>query len=112
MTAIAVRDGDIYLDDTGNLAMVSGIQRVLQQCEQVMKLQLGEAVYNMQRGIPYMDTVFDRLLIDRFIASGRQNLLSVPNVQDVRTFEAQVNGATLSYFAVIITTFGEGRIRG
>lgn len=112
MTAIAVQDGDIYIDAAGNLALVTGIYRVLQQCEQVMKLFLAEAIYAQERGIPYMQTVFDRRQLDQFESYARDMIVSVPGVVEVLTFEYRVSGDVLFYDATILTEFGEGRISG
>lgn len=112
MTAIATQNGDIYLDGANNLVLIGGIQRVLQQCAQVMQLQLGEAIYATQRGVPYFSSVFDRYQADRFEAAARTNLLTVSGVTSIISFSATVRGSTLFYEARILTEFGEGRISG
>lgn len=105
-------DSDLYLNNDGNLAFVSGIESVLQQCEQAMKLQMGEAIYSVNRGISYESAVFNRLMLDRFQAEARVLLQSIRDVEVVNSFDVSIVNDVLAYRAVIRTVYGEGVIGG
>lgn len=99
---------DIYIGADGNLAMASGLQAVLQDCEHTMKAQLGEMVLATTKGLPTMDTVWLQQRLPQFSAAARKALRAVSGVTDVPSFAAVVENNTLIYRAVISTEYGTG----
>ena len=59
MLSIATdENNDIYLDEFGNLATVTGIEAVAQVCRNTVLTTYGELTYDVDGGIPYFETVF------------------------------------------------------
>lgn len=104
--SIALRNGDIYLDTSGNLAIVSGIQACEQNCQTAMLAMQGEMMYAMENGMPYAQTAWDNYDPDMFEAAARLVLNAVQDVVSVISFTQQLNGNSLSYTAVIQTIYG------
>lgn len=96
---------DIYRGPDGNLAIVTGIDATLQECEHVMKAQQGEMPLALTRGVPTMATIWDRFQPVQFIAAGRAMLLSIAHVVAVRDFKVVRNGDVANYAATIQTDF-------
>lgn len=113
MTSIATNSrNDIYVGSDGNLAMVSGIAAVEQDCEHAMKAQLGEMPLALDQGVPTMATIWDRWNPVQFEAYARRMLLSVQDVTAVTSFTLTRSSGVASYVAVIQTTFGETTVSG
>lgn len=107
------QDNDIYLNKNGNLSISFGLQAVLQDCAQVAKLQLGEAVLNTSIGIPYFQTVWVGVPnIQQFTAALRSAFLSVPDVVEVVSLITSQKASVLSYTAIIRTIYGSGGLSG
>ena len=110
--ATSADNNDLYLDASGNLALVRDIDAVLQDCEHAMKMVLGEAIYDQEKGIPYMQVVFNNYNATAFEGYARQNLQAVSGVVQVQKFGASVTGNVLDYEATIATIYGSGVING
>jgi hypothetical protein len=106
-------DNDIYLNMQGNLSLSFDLQAILQDCEQVAKLQLGEAVLNINSGIPYFQTVWNGVPnLQQFTAALRSAFLAVPGVREVISLMTEQVDDVLTYTAVIRTIYGIGGING
>ena len=104
---------DMYIDETGNLAIVSGLQATLQACQQVVQTRLGEMVLATGQGIPYLEAVFIGVPnIAQFQIAIRMAILQVANVTDIISIDITQLNNILSYTAVILTTYGQGVING
>ena len=111
--SIATNDkNDMFLDAAGNLAMVTGIDAVKQDCEHAMKAQLGEMVLQMNDGIPYADTVFQRVNLAAFEAAARSALMKVRGVVQINSFAVAVTDGVLRYDTTIMTIYGQTNIVG
>ena len=83
MLSIATdENNDIYLDEFGNLATVTGIEAVAQVCRNTVLTTYGELTYNVE------------------------------GVTRVKSFNYSVSGGTLSYTAEIVTAYGEMTLNG
>ena len=104
-------DNDIYTEANGNVAFVSGLEAVAQNCEQAMKAQLGEMIYDKSAGVNYQGTLFSSSgNVVGFTASARAALALVPDVLGVESFRVYYDGNTAKYQAVIETPYGTERI--
>ena len=108
MTSIATNaNNDIYLDATGNLAMVSGVAAVQQDCEHAMKAQLGEMALFLTSGMPTLETVWANWRPLQFEAAARRTLLAVPGVVAVKAFSITRSAGVATYTATIQTEYSD-----
>lgn len=108
MTQIFAVDekNDLYLDDRRNLAISTGAQAVLEQCEHVMKVALGEIVLDVTRGVLSFDDLLSgspNLL--QFEFRSRNALQNVDGVEEVRRFNYTFENNVIEYDALIKTEF-------
>lgn len=104
---------DIYLDDSGNLALVRDVDAVAQACTQAASSVLGEMTFAVEKGIPYFDTVFtSRRNIPQFEFYLRKEISAVPDVVDVKSLEVTQEDDVLKYVATVRTIYGEVSING
>lgn len=104
---------DIHLDSTGNLAVVTGLQAVIQTCEHVARTKLTELPYAQSRGIPFFDIALgsdpDVSLYDLYL---RKVYMTVPGVTGVGSINFWRDGDSLNYSAEIRTTYGTEKASG
>lgn len=106
-------DNDIFIDNTGNLAMCSDLEACMQGCEQAARIVLGELPFAQLKGVPFFDIVFtsspDLSLYEVYL---RRLYMGVPNVTGINYINFKLEGTELSYEAGIVTIYGEGVISG
>lgn len=109
-TIAADAQNDLIVDATGSLSVPTGLAAVASICRAAMQAQLGEMVFAQDRGMPTLETAWNRYNPAAFEAAGRRVLLAVPDVTGVDLFEVSREGERLRYTAVIRTIYGEARI--
>lgn len=108
MTAFSIglnANNDIYIGPDGNLATVSGVFAVQQDCLCAMKAQKGEMFLQPNDGMPNFDDVWLTKNIPKWTAAGRSTLANVPGVTNVETFVVTLAGDQLNYVATIQTQY-------
>ncbi len=104
---------DIFLDNQGNLTMVSGQEAVLQNCAEAAKAQLGEMVLNFDQGVANFQTVWrDAANISQFEAYVRAAISQVIGVVQITSFQASAQGNIVEYTATIETIYGRAVLNG
>lgn len=104
---------DIHLDSAKNLAIVTGLQGVLQACQTATQAQLGEMLLQTGLGIPNFQTVWiGSPNYSTFLSFLRTTLTNIDGVQAVISLDLKPINNVLSYTAVIQTQFGAGTING
>ena len=109
---------DLYLDQAGNLALLTGQAAVEAACATAAKAQLGEMCLQTQAGIPNFETVFVGVPnLPIFRSYLRKTLLGVDGVNDVTALTVNVvqvlnettglNESVLTYEATIESIYGE-----
>lgn len=102
---------DLMLGNDGNFSMISGLDAVIQQCEEVMETLLGELIYDQTRGIDYENTAWaGNPDLVKFERQARAQLLSVETIQNVTDFTIEIVDDILRYTAIIDSTLGNGTI--
>ena len=92
---------------------VTGIDAVLQNCEQSMRQQIGELQYNQTKGVEYLNNVFSgNPNYQAFEFQARREIEKVQGVTRVEDFSYLLSEGVLSYTATIKTIFGKGAING
>lgn len=107
------RNNDLVIATNGNLSISSGIEAVLQACEQAVKAQLGEMVLAVDEGMPNFQLIWNGSPnIPQFEAYLITTISNVDGVQEVSSVTASASGGILSYTATIKTIYGEGSLNG
>jgi len=108
------KNNDLYLDTIGNIAIVTDIEAVLQNCMHVVRTVLGEIVLQVDQGIPDFETIWAGVPnYSQYEASVRRALLNVDGVIEVISFTMYTDDKNGFYYtAVIRTEFGNGTING
>lgn len=98
-------NNDIYVDENGNLAMVTGVDAVKQDCEHAMKAQFGEMFLQPLQGLPNLADVWRTQNFIKWEGVARATLAAINGVVRVVSFVIQPNGDTLNYTAQILTIY-------
>jgi hypothetical protein len=107
------KNNDLYLDDKGNIALVTGLEAVKQACEHAVKAQLGEMVLQVDQGMPNFQVVWNGAPnIAQFEAALYTRLMGVSGVTNVKNLTTTVAQNALSYTVTIVTIYGEAAING
>ena len=114
MTTLTIQtneNDDIFIGPDGNLSMSSGIDATAQQITEAVSTILNELRYEPERGIDYFNTVFvgSPNVLD-FIRQAREEILLVPNIDGVTSFDVSQDLDVLNYTSIVQTNFW--RIRG
>ena len=75
--------GDSYLDASGNIAIITGVDSVSQTVSNALQLWLGEYQFNTTIGVPWYNILgqnFNQLLVNTYI---EQAVLAVPYVTSI-----------------------------
>ena len=112
--SFAVDDNnDIFIDETGNLAIGVGLDAVVYACKNAAQTVLGEMIYQTNQGMPNFQTIWKGSPnISQFQASLTATLLAVADVIEVPRINAKVVNNVLQYSAVIVTTYGSDIVTG
>jgi hypothetical protein len=106
-------NNDLYIGKDGNLVIQTGLLAVRDACSTAAKAQLGEMVLDTTRGIPNFQTVWiGAPNIPQFEAALRSTLEAVADVVRVVSLNSSISNGTLTYTAVILTTYGQTFISG
>lgn len=101
------QSNDIFLLPSGNLALANGQNAVGAACQNVSKLQLGEAVLQTGLGIPNFQAVWvGTPNIAAFQQYLRKALSNIPGVVKVVSLTTKVANNALSFVANIESVFG------
>lgn len=111
-----VAPNDIYLNSLGNLAVSFDQQALLEACAEAARTMLGEMIFNVDQGIPYLQTAWIGVPnIPQFTAALRTAFLAVGGgrlVLEVVSLVTQQVNNQLNYNAIIRTIYGVGGING
>lgn len=106
-------NNDLYLARDGNVALLSGIDAILDACETASKAQLGEMVFAIDQGIPNFQAIWigsPNYLV--FESKLRSTLLGVEGVLAVTDLQITMKNNVLKYTATIQTQFGTAELNG
>lgn len=110
-TFAADSNNDLFLDAAGNLAIASGLSAVSQNCEHAMKTTLGECIFDLPRGLPNFETVWNgNPNLAQYNLAGVLALQAVEGVVQVAAFESERVGDVLQYRATIQTIYGRATL--
>ena len=112
MRTIGVDSNNDILIDKKQITIRSGLQAVLENCEQACKAQLGEMVLNQTEGVPNFQTIWrgasNIVQFENFL---RRAILSVSDVTGIESLNVEVVSNTVVYVAQIKTVYGSGVVQ-
>lgn len=89
---------DIYFDDNGQIAFVTGKQYTAQRIKTRLQLFLGEWAYDTSQGVPWFEQVFvkpaDIITIESII---KNTILETPNVIALLSYTDSLNRSIREY---------------
>ena len=104
---------DMYIDGTGQFAMVYGKDAYAQIINAKMRTTLGEMQLAMQKGIPYFQTVFaDRSYLPVWQDEVEKMIRELPFVIEISSCDCNYEGGVLKYTMEIETDSGMVEING
>lgn len=106
---------DIFVDDAHNLAMLQDKPACAQVITNALRTQMGELQYDLQKGIPYFETIFARRTnVKLWQAYMMEEIERIDHVVNVETFDITYsdNSTILHYESRINTDFGDLIING
>jgi hypothetical protein len=98
-------NNDIYQDANGDIALLSGVAALQQDCVHALQAQLREMVLAYDQGMPTMDDVFQSANLQKYSAVGITTLLAINGVTGVQSFVAQFVDGQMVYEADILTVY-------
>lgn len=85
---------DIYIDSNGILAVVKGADSILQNVVCILQLWLGEAEFDITRGVPYFQIMGQSLTLGEVKALITPVILSVNGVSKINTLNISFDRKT------------------
>lgn len=99
---------DLFLDNSGQIALSESKSCHAQIIEACMLTLLGELQLNTERGIPYLETIFEsRMYLEQWKSAIKRMINRFEWVRLIEEFNTEFRGTTLNYSLSIITEDGE-----
>ena len=107
------RRNDLVIGADGRLSVVTGAAAIEVVARSHMQTRRGEMIHAVQDGIPFDLVAFGASPnLSQFEAFARRSLSAITGVREVVSFEARLDGDTLTYSATLRTDYGETTING
>ena len=107
--------GDIYLDDMGNLAIKSDEEALLDIITNVIRTKRYELQYDMNKGIPYFETIFANTgllgLWRSYVIDELERVEGVVSVESL-IYSLDEDSKKISYTCQLRTKYGESNLNG
>ena len=106
-------NNDIYIDVSGNLALVQNINAVKISISCATKTTYGEIPLNTKLGIPYFATIFTAHPdVDLWESYMKDTINNLPDIVSVEYFTTNISKGILTYTTLILSKYGEVSING
>lgn len=106
-------NNDIYIDNANNLAVKTNIEAMGDIFINKSQTNLGELLYNTEKGIDFFNTVFSSpTYTDLFQNEVITQLEDTEETQEVINFIGEIEENTYSYSVDIQTTYGKVSLNG
>lgn len=106
-------NNDLFVNESGNLTMLSSVDAVAAACRSAAMTQLGECVLFTGQGLPNFQSIWVGTPDYSIWQSYLQNtLLSVPGVSTVQDINLTQKDGVLNYVAEINTIYGSTTVQG
>ena len=105
-TSIATNgSNDIFVDNSGNLALVVNEEAVKQDCEHALKAQFGEMFLTPTAGMPTLQDIWRNQNLQKWEAVARSTLQNINGVVRVITFNMSLQSDSFVYTTQILTVY-------
>jgi len=108
-------NNDLFLDSRNNIALATDLQALAQHCEQVVKVVVGELVFDLARGVlgfEQNDIFGNTPDLQLFEFRARKSIRAVAGVIELSSFSFDVIDNIFQYNAEIQTIYGSTPIQG
>ena len=106
-------NGDIFLDTSGNVSLVSGLEAIQNACLTATRAQLGEMVLQTTTGMPTFQSIFNGTPNPAVYENALRNTLnSIDGVVNVVSLSSGILKGVYSYIAEIETIYGNFYLNG
>lgn len=114
MKTIAINENnDIYLDNSGNLAIKTDLDAMGDICVNKSQTVQGELLFNQEKGIDFFNTIFSSPTYpDLFQNEVISQLEDTESVNTVNNFKGEASDGIYSYTTKIQTDFGQVVLNG
>jgi hypothetical protein len=100
-------NNDFFIDSLGNFVIISGIDAVLQDTRAETLLRTGEDIYNANKGVDYLGSIFaPQANYDDARKSLVTAIESSPDVVRVDSLTITIEGENFEYSAEIMSIYG------
>lgn len=100
-------NNDIFIDAQNNWVLIDGLDAVMQDVRAETLMRSGEDIYNTQKGVDYLGSVFTP---QPNYDDARQSLVtaieSSPDVVRVESLTITIDGEVFNYSADILSSYG------
>lgn len=114
MRTIAINENnDIYLDNSGSLAIKTDLEAMGDICVNKSQTVQGELLYNQDKGIDFFNTIFSSPSYpDLFQNEVITQLEDTQSVNTVKNFRGEAHNGVYSYMVEVQTDFGQVVLNG
>lgn len=115
MFAGQTSENDLQVDAFGNLLMTNDLIALLNVIRCAVQTNMGELQYNVNKGVPHLQTIFSNPSLEQVWKSYLQSTIeAIDGVISVQFIETEFDHqkSILTYTTSIITIYGTGEING
>lgn len=100
-------NNDLFLGSDNNLDILTDLDATLQSCKSAIETQRGELQYDVNRGVPTSQTIWNGIPNEqRFRFYCLEAVRGVPGVEKITQFDIEIRAKELVYTMTIVTIFG------
>jgi len=104
---------DLFIGPDNKISTLEDVDAASQTTKSAVEVQQGEALYNVDTGIPTDEVVWSGSPnLQQFDFYARRAILSKDDVTEVTSFDAEIQEGKLVYQAQIETIYGSGVFNG
>ena len=105
-------NGDVYIDDDGNEAIVTGTNHIMQHINQRIKFFRNDYFFARDKGLPWYQEIYNGMSIDAVESILKDEILGTPFVLRFDTFQTNFERSilTVNFCVWIDTPQGEIKI--
>lgn len=104
-------DGDLFLDDSGSIVLITGDEAIVQQLSIRFKFALGEWFLDIRIGVPFFQEILVKNPnLTRVRGVYRQLILATPGIESIEEFSLTLDTATRTLSLSFLARKTDGEI--